>query len=310
MWEVSTFYRFVELSRLEQLRDDLSCAGERLGLCGSIILAAEGINATIAGLPQNLREFMALLGGMAPFAGLEEKISSANKEPFYRLRVRIKKEIVTFGVPGINPARDAGVYVSAEDWNRLIESEDVVVIDTRNHYEVEIGRFAGAVDPATDSFRQFPQWVEQNLDPQKHPKVAMYCTGGIRCEKATALLKARGFAEVYHLRGGILKYLEVVPPESSLWQGECFVFVGRVGLGHGLDQGEYVLCAGCQRPLSPEDLAHPSYEAGVVCGHCEAGTSDAAKASRRERNKQMRLAAERGVSHLGPRKVRAARPAE
>lgn len=306
MWEVSTFYRFVELSGLEQLRDDLVCAGERLDLCGSIILAPEGINATIAGRQPNLREFMARLRGMAPFAGLEEKISAADKEPFYRFKVRIKKEIVTLGVPEINAAKDAGTYVSPEEWNRLIQREDVVVIDTRNNYEVHIGQFAGAVDPGTESFRQFPQWVDQNLDPQKNPKVAMYCTGGIRCEKATALLKARGFAEVYHLRGGILKYLEEVPPEASLWEGECFVFDGRVGLGHGLEQGEHVLCAGCQYPLNPEDLTHPSYEAGVVCRHCEEGTSEKAKASRRERHKQMRLAAERGVAHLGPRKMRAA----
>jgi UPF0176 protein len=309
MWEVSTFYRFVELSGLEQLRDDLVRAGERLELCGSIILAAEGINATIAGRQPNLREFINLLRGMAPFAGLEEKISSANKEPFYRFKVRIKKEIVTLGLPEINAAKDAGTYVSAEEWNRLIQREDVVVIDTRNNYEVEIGKFAGALDPGTDSFRQFPQWVEENLDPQKNPKVAMYCTGGIRCEKATALLKARGFAEVYHLRGGILKYLEEMPPEASLWEGECFVFDGRVGLGHALEQGEYVLCAGCQRPLSPEDLTHPHYEAGVVCAYCDEGTSETAKASRRERHKQMRLAAQRGVSHLGPKSPSALRRA-
>jgi UPF0176 protein len=307
MWEVSTFYRFVELSGLERLRDELAYAGEQLDLCGTIILANEGINSTIAGRPQNLREFMALLCRMAPFAAMEEKISSADKEPFYRFKVRIKKEIVTLGVQGINAAKEAGTYVSAVDWNRLIQDEDVVVIDTRNRYETRIGRFAGSVDPGTESFRQFPQWVDQNLDPQKTRKVAMYCTGGIRCEKATALLKARGFAEVYHLRGGILKYLEEVKPEASLWEGECFVFDGRVGIGHGLEQGGHVLCAGCRRPLSPEDLADPQYEAGVVCGYCNEGASDAVKSARRERHKQIRLAAERGLSHLGPKSMKAER---
>lgn len=302
MWEVSAFYRFVELSGLGQLREELTRTGGKLGLCGSIILATEGINATIAGPPNNLREFMRLLRAMPPFSGLEEKISAAQKAPFHRFKVRIKKEIVTLGVADIDPVGCAGTYVSAEEWNELIQADDVVVIDTRNQYEVEIGRFAGAVDPGTDSFRQFPQWVDQNLDPQKTQKVAMYCTGGIRCEKATALLKARGFAEVYHLRGGILKYLEEVKPEESLWEGECFVFDGRVGLRHGLAQGGYVLCAGCQHPLGPEDLQHPSYEAGVVCAHCDSGTSEKAKASRRERHKQMRLAAERGEAHLGSKK--------
>lgn len=303
MWQVTTFYRFVELSELDALRLDLVNAGRRLDLCGSIILAHEGINATIAGREPNLREFMKWLRQISPFSGLEEKISEAAKEPFHRFKVRIKKEIVTLGVEGINPARDTGTYVSAAEWNKLIQEEGVAVIDTRNYYETEIGSFKGAIIPGTDSFRQFPQWVDENLTPEKTTKVAMYCTGGIRCEKATALMKSKGFSEVYHLRGGILKYLEEINAEDSLWQGDCFVFDGRVGIGHGLEQGSHVLCSGCRRPLSPDDLRHPQYEKGVVCGHCYEGTSETVKAARRERHKQMKLAQERGTSHLGPKRL-------
>jgi UPF0176 protein len=306
MWEVSTFYRFERLVGLEALRESLLQEGLRLNLCGSIILASEGINATISGEGQSLRKFMDALRNYPVFAGMEEKISQADKAPFHRFKVRIKKEIVTLGVEGIDASRDAGKYVSAAEWNDLIQAEDVVLVDTRNNYETEIGKFAGALVPGTNSFRQFPEWVEENLEPSKTPRVAMYCTGGIRCEKATALLKARGFSEVYHLQGGILKYLEEVEAERSLWQGECFVFDGRVGLGHGLSQGNHGLCAGCRHPLSEEDLLHPLYEEGVVCGRCAEGATDEVKASRRERMKQMRLAAQRGTKHLGARHKTAA----
>jgi UPF0176 protein len=306
MWEVSTFYRFVELSGLAELRADLHHAGMELDLCGSIILAKEGINATIAGEGGNLRKFMGMLREFDAFAGMEEKISSAPKAPFYRFKVRVKKEIVTLGVEDLDAARDAGTYVPPAEWNRLIQEKDVVLIDTRNHYETAIGKFAGAVDPGTATFREFPDWVDSNLDPNRTSRVAMYCTGGIRCEKATALLKARGFSEVYHLQGGILKYLEEVKPESSLWEGDCFVFDGRVGIGHGLTPGTHELCSGCRAPLSREDLQHPHYEKGVVCGHCHERTPETVKASRRERQRQMELAAARGTSHLGPRKKRPA----
>lgn len=301
MFEVTTFYRFVELDRLEALRDELKTAGRDAGLCGIILLAAEGINSTIAGEPSSLRAFMEALKMRQPFNGLTEKISTASRRPFHRFKVRIKKEIVTLGAGDLDPARNAGQRVPAREWNALISEPDVVVIDTRNAYETGLGKFPSAIDPDTSSFREFPSWAKSALDPEKHPRVAMYCTGGIRCEKATALLKKEGFRDVYHLEGGILKYLEDIPPDESLWQGECFVFDSRVGLRPGLAEGEHILCAGCRRPLSPDDLDHPDHEDGVGCRFCIRDASESAKAGRRERHKQMKLAAARGRTHLGPR---------
>jgi len=299
MFEVTTFYKFVWLADLEVLRERLENAGRQLGLCGTILLADEGINATVAAEGGNLDVFMEKLRAILEFSGIAEKRSTSGKPPFYRFKVRIKKEIVTLGAGVLDPAHNAGQYVAAKNWNALIAEEGVVVIDTRNRYETAIGKFRGAIDPETDTFGEFPQWVKTHLDPEKTPKVAMYCTGGIRCEKATALLKREGFSEVYHLEGGILKYLETVSEQESLWEGDCFVFDGRVGLAHGLSEGNHVFCAGCRYPLAPEDLQHPEYEEGVACGRCSADAEETTKAGRRERQRQIRLAAARGEPHLG-----------
>jgi UPF0176 protein len=258
MYQVSAFYRFVALESLPELRRELLASGQAAGLCGTILLADEGINATIAGQPESLRGFMQALAERPQFAGIEEKISSAAEKPFRRFKVRLKREIVTLGAGPLDPARQAGTYVPPEQWNELISRDDVVVVDTRNEYETGIGRFRGAVDPQTRSFREFPRWVREHLDPARASKIAMYCTGGIRCEKATALLRREGFKEVYHLEGGILKYLEQVPPEQSLWQGECFVFDERVGLEHGLVEGNHELCRSCGYPQAP----------GSACPRC------------------------------------------
>lgn len=299
MFEVSTFYRFTPLDHLETLRDRLLAEGRRAGLRGTILLASEGINATIAGESASLRAFMDRLRREPVLADLPEKISRSPDLPFHRFKVRIKKEIVTLGVPGLEPARDTGTPVPPDQWNQLLEDPDLVLIDTRNHYETAIGRFANAVDPETESFRDFPKWVEEHLDPTKTPRVAMYCTGGIRCEKASAYLKQQGFEEVFQLQGGILKYLEEMQPEQSRWEGECFVFDGRVGVGHGVAPGNHQLCPGCRNPLTPADREDPRYEEGVVCPQCHDRSDARALRRRRERHRQMQLAAQRGETHLG-----------
>jgi UPF0176 protein len=239
-------------------------------------------------------------------AALLHKEAWSDKPPFYRLKVRLKREIVTLGVPEANPSRVAGTYVKPADWNQLISDPDVVLVDTRNHYEVDIGSFTGALNPHIDSFAQLPQWVAQTpaLNPAtgKKPKVAMFCTGGIRCEKSTALLRAQGFDAVYHLEGGILKYLETVPPEQSLWQGACFVFDERVSVGHGLEVGDYGLCRACRMPISEADKLSPLFEDGVSCARCHAITSEAQKSGARERKRQWKLAKARGLDWVGASK--------
>ena len=298
-YEVHAFYKFVEVEDPIALREQLLELGSRFSLCGTILVAPEGINSTVAALPEAMRGFNAELRKDARFADLEAKVSSADDQPFYRFKVRLKKEIVTLGVPEVDPVNEVGTYVQAEDWNQLIQSPDVVLVDTRNDYECAIGRFKGAVDPNTQSFREFPNWVEQNLADKKKTKVAMYCTGGIRCEKATALLRQQGFEQVFHLKGGILKYLEEVDPEESLWEGSCFVFDNRVALEHGLAESEYVNCPGCRHPLSEADRKHPKYEAGVACARCADTTDPATLANRRERHRQIQLAKSRGEPHMG-----------
>ncbi len=235
------------------------------------------------------------------FNGIDYKESFVDIQPFKRTKVKLKKEIVTMGVDGIDPKRIVGTYVEPQQWNDLISDPDVVLVDTRNQYEVEIGTFKNAVNPATDTFREFPEYVKQNLDPQKHKKVAMFCTGGIRCEKSTAYLKEQGFEEVYHLKGGILKYLEEVPPqEQSLWQGECFVFDDRVTVNHNLERGEYDQCHACRRPITEADKQRPEYEQGVSCHQCIDSLTEEQKARFKERERQMRLARERGgEEHVG-----------
>ena len=268
-----------------------------------VLLADEGINGTIAGPPDGVRAVLAWLRSDPRLAPLQHKEASANSDPFYRMKVRLKREIVTLGVPGVDPTQLAGQYVQAADWNALIADPDVVLVDTRNDYEVAIGTFEGALNPHTRSFAELPQWVEQaRADGQplaKRPKVAMFCTGGIRCEKSTAYLRAQGFDEVYHLEGGILKYLETVPEADSRWRGQCFVFDERVSVGHGLVPGGLELCRSCRRPLTEADLASPHFVRGVACAHCFDQTTETQKQGYLERERQMALASARQTLHVG-----------
>lgn len=299
MYEVSAFYKFVDVRDPASIRQTLEEAGHRHGIIGTILLAPEGINSTIAARTGRMDGFMEEVRSLEPFSELEEKRSFAKEAPFYRFKVRLKKEIVTLGVPGADPRKAVGTYVDPKDWNALVKDPETLLVDTRNDYEVGMGHFQGAVDPHTASFRDFPQWAEENLAGKKDQKIAMYCTGGIRCEKATSLLKQMGYENVYHLKGGILKYLETVPPDQSVWEGSCFVFDQRVGLEHGLDESGHTLCHGCRRPLSPEDLKDPRYEAGVSCPQCADSLPPQKIARLRERQKQVQLARQRGETHIG-----------
>lgn len=267
---IATFYRFVALADAEPFRKHLLKRGNELGLCGTILVAEEGINATIAGHEQPLRIFLDELQADPRLSDLTIKYSHSERKPFERYKVRLKSEIVTLKQGDVNPNQQVGTYVKPQDWNALISDPEVILIDTRNDYETAIGMFKGAIDPQTQSFRELPDYVHQHLDPEKHTKVAMYCTGGIRCEKSTSWMLSQGFKEVYHLEGGILNYLAQIPAEESLWQGECFVFDERVAVGHGLEIGQYSNCMGCGRPVAPEDLKGESsgYEPGVSCPKC------------------------------------------
>ncbi|NDV61748.1 rhodanese-related sulfurtransferase [Puniceicoccales bacterium CK1056] len=298
-YAVTAFYKFVDLKDLASLKSILETKGSELGILGTILLAEEGINSTIAGLPGKLDTFMAFLRSLEPFEDLEEKRSGSEGPPFYRFKVRLKKEIVTIGVPEADPRKAVGKYVDPQEWNNLIEDPNTVLIDTRNDYEVAMGKFKGAIDPETPSFRDFPKWAEEHLAKKPDQKIAMYCTGGIRCEKATSLLKQMGYRNVYHLKGGILKYLETIPPEQSTWEGSCFVFDQRVGLEHGLRASDYTLCHGCRNPLSDQDRDSPLYEPGVMCPHCANTLSEEKIARLRERQLQVRLAEARGDHHIG-----------
>ena len=268
-----------------------------------MLLAREGINGTIAGPDDAIDAVIAHIRGLPGCADLDVKLSRAAALPFHRMKVRIKREIVTMGQPAIDPLADAGHYVAPEDWNALISQSDTILIDTRNDYEVAIGTFAGAIDPHTKSFSDFPEWFraerERLLGEGRPPKVAMFCTGGIRCEKSTAFLKAEGLDEVYHLKGVILKYLETIPPEQSLWQGECFVFDHRVAVTHGLAPGTHGICHACRRPLSEQDRASPLYMEGISCAACHAERTDEQRAGYGERHRQEQLAAARGEAHIG-----------
>ena len=300
-------YKFVELPDHAALQAPLLAECEAQGIKGTLLLAAEGINGTIAGLPAGVRAVLSYLRNDPRLAALEHKESWASAMPFYRMKVRLKKEIVTLGVPDVHPALMAGQYVKPQDWNQLIEQPGVVLVDTRNDYEVSIGTFAGAVNPATASFSELPGWVEREMQNGGKladvngikPKVAMFCTGGIRCEKSTAFLKSKGFGEVYHLEGGILKYLETVPEAQSRWQGQCFVFDERVSVGQGLVQGDLELCRSCRDPLTEAAKASPLYERGVSCPGCCARTTDEQKSGYRQRQKQVNLAEARKQSHIG-----------
>ncbi|MGL4395500.1 MAG: rhodanese-related sulfurtransferase [Hyphomicrobium sp.] len=274
---VSAFYKFAAIGDCAALRAALLDVGAAHAIKGSILIAPEGINATVSGTDENIRALLAWLRADPRFADLVSKQSYCAVDPFQRFKVKIKREIVTFGVPDADPTRAVGTYVAPADWNALISAPDVVVIDTRNAYEVEIGTFAGARDPATSRFSEFPAYVANTLDASRDTRIAMFCTGGIRCEKASAYLISQGFREVYHLEGGILKYLETVAPDESLWRGECFVFDERVALGHGVTVGHHVLCASCGRPVPVEmDRAPPSTQHdGLMCTVCAAAETDA-----------------------------------
>lgn len=298
-FRVAALYRFVRLERHEELRAPLAafCCGR--GIKGTLLIAREGINGTVAGSEAAIAELIAHLEAMPEFAGLDVKYSSSEEMPFHRMKVRLKKEIVTMGVPDVDPLTGAGAYVDPSDWNALISDPDTVVIDTRNDYEVRLGTFAGAVDPGTSSFRDFPGWVERNRQTLEGRKVAMFCTGGIRCEKATAYVRSLGIGDVFHLKGGILKYLEEVPAEESLWRGECFVFDERVSVAHGLKVGEAELCRACRRPLTAADRLSPKYVEGISCEQCHDERSDEDRARYAERHRQVELAAARGRPHIG-----------
>ena len=290
---VAALYKFVTLEDFSALRQPLLAAMKAHGVKGTLLLAKEGINGTISGSREAIDGFLAELKSDARFTDLDHKESFCDEDPFYRSKVKLKKEIVTIGVEDVDPNKQAGTYVDAKDWNALISDPDVLLVDTRNDYEVALGTFEGAADPKTESFGEFPKYVGANLDPVKHQKVAMFCTGGIRCEKASSYLRNQGFREVYHLKGGILKYLEEVPREQSKCQGECFVFDQRVAVGQGLVPSEIELCHGCRMPLDPDDKFSEHYEEGVSCRKCFATLSNRSKASARERQKQIDLAKKR-----------------
>lgn len=299
--KVAALYRFVSFNAPETLQPlilDQCSAG---GIKGTILLAHEGINGTVAGKPDDIDDLIAFLRAVPGCEELDVKYSHANEMPFYRMKVRLKKEIVTLGVEGIDPKREVGTYVQPEDWNALISDPDTVLIDTRNDYEVAIGTFEGAVDPRTKSFSEFPEWFRAHRDElaEGKTKFAMFCTGGIRCEKSTAFLKAEGIDEVYHLEGGILRYLENIPEAESKWQGECFVFDERVSVKHGLELGEMELCHACRRPISQEDKASEHFIEGVACPACFDERTEEDRARFAERQKQIALAKKRGKQHIG-----------
>jgi UPF0176 protein len=295
----AALYKFVSLPDYQTLQKPTLAYCVERNIKGTLLLALEGINGTIAGKAEDIHAVLSYLRQDPRLSDLEHKESYADSHPFYRMKVKLKKEIVTMGVAGVNPNDVVGTYVKPEDWNALISDPDVILLDTRNDYETHIGTFKGAIDPKTTTFREFPAFVQQNLDKTKNKKVAMFCTGGIRCEKASSYMKQQGFEEVYHLQGGILKYLETVPENESLWEGECFVFDQRVGVKHGLAVGEYDQCYACRMPLSQEELKSEQYTAGISCPHCYDKTSEQKKAALTERQKQVVLAKQRGQAHIG-----------
>ena len=299
MFTVAALYHFTRLPDPAALRGPLLDCCTQNGVKGSILLAGEGVNGTIAGPRAGVDVVLAHLRGLPGCAGLEWKEAQADAAPFGRMKVRLKREIVTMGLPDIDPVAQVGNYVAPADWNDLIRAEDVVVIDTRNDYEVAIGTFEGAVDPETRSFGQFPAWWQANKDRFHNKRIAMFCTGGIRCEKSTNYLISQGVEDVFHLKGGILKYLEEVPAKQSLWHGECYVFDKRVSVGHGLIPGENEACGACRRPVTPQGRAHPAYEKGTACAACEHEYTATDRARFRERQHQMDLANARGDTHLG-----------
>lgn len=296
---VCAMYKFVRLDNYQDIRQPLFEKMEELHVRGTLLLADEGINGTVAGSRQGIDGLLAWLALDDRLAGIVFKDSFVAEMPFLRTKVKLKKEIVTMGVEGIDPLNVVGTYIKPQDWSALIRDPEVVLIDTRNEYEYNIGTFEGAINPHTESFREFPEYIEKNLDPKKHKKVAMFCTGGIRCEKSTAYMKEQGFEEVYHLEGGILKYLEEMPKEDTSWQGECFVFDNRVSVDHDLNQGQYESCHGCRYPITAQDKQKEQFEEGVSCHHCHASLSEEQKTRFRHRHQQMQLAKAKGECHMG-----------
>lgn len=296
---VAALYQFVRLEDFQALQQPLQNFCRKNGIKGTLLLAREGINGTVAGSRAGIDALKAYFAQDGRFDNLEYKESWAETMPFFRLKIRLKKEIVTIGIPQVDPNDVVGTYLNPQEWNTLIQDPDVIVLDTRNDYEVDIGTFKNALDPKMKTFREFPAYVRQNLADQKKKKIAMFCTGGIRCEKASSFMIQEGFDEVYHLKGGILKYIETVPPQESLWEGECFVFDNRVSVGHGLELGSYDLCHGCRQPITAADKASPLYEAGVCCPKCAHTLTPAQKKRFQERHKQVLLAKERNQTHIG-----------
>lgn len=300
-YQVAAFYKFVPLADIAEIQLQLREVCEEAGLMGTILLATEGVNGTVAGPVDGVSSLFNHLRGYPGLDDLEYKASWCERNPFLRMKVRLKKEIVTLGIDGINPTKTVGEYVEPQDWNQLVSQPDVRLVDTRNDYEVNLGTFRGADNPHTNSFREFPSWVESYLGDDKEQPVAMFCTGGIRCEKSTALLKQMGYKKVYHLKGGILNYLEQIPADKSLWQGDCFVFDNRVSVDHDLAEGRYELCPACRMPLSEEDRQSPKFEENVSCPACFDRLTPERRASLEERGRQIKLAKERGEKHIGRR---------
>ncbi len=299
--QVAALYHFAPFDDPAALQGPLQAACDAAGIRGTILLAPEGVNGTIAGSPEGIAKVLDHIRTLPDCETFDVKYSHADEMPFNRMKVRLKREIVTMGEPGIDPRASVGRYVDPNDWNELISDPDTIVIDTRNDYEVAIGQFEGAIDPETASFRDFPKWFRDHRDDllSGKKKVAMYCTGGIRCEKSTSFLRSEGVEDVFHLKGGILKYLENVPEEESLWQGECFVFDQRVAVKHGLELGSYGQCFACRHPLSQEEMASPDYNEGISCPHCIDQRNEEQRARYIERQKQQQLAKARGEAHIG-----------
>ena len=299
MLTICALYKFTRLDDFEEIQGPLKIFLDSLNIRGTLLLAKEGVNGTIAGDNDSIMKSLDYLQKDERLVGLEYKFSYSEKPPFKRLKVKLKKEIVTLGVSDIDPIFSSGTYVKPADWNELINDPDVVLIDTRNNYEFEIGSFKGSINPNTETFREFPAYTKNNLEKYRDKKIAMFCTGGIRCEKSTAYLKSKGFENVFHLQGGILKYLEEIKEDESLWEGECFVFDDRVAVKHNLELGKYDQCHACRFPITDEDKEHPHYEKGASCPRCY-GTKNSSQVSRyREREKQVQLAKSRGESHIG-----------
>ena len=303
MFLTVAFYHFVTLDKKNNIQEHVYNFCEANNIKGTILLADEGINGTISGKEKNIRDFLIFIKKEDLFNGvfskLEHKESWASKNPFYRMKVRLKKEIVALGVDGVSPTKNVGKYVKPEEWNNLISDPNTIIIDTRNHYEVDIGTFKNATNPNTSTFRELPSFIEENLDPKTPKKIAMFCTGGIRCEKATSLMLDKGFKDVYHLEGGILKYLETIDKDKSLWEGECFVFDQRVAVTHGLNEGKYDQCYACRHPLSPDEMNSSHYIKGISCPYCYNKLTNEKRSSVIERQKQIELAKLRGEGHIG-----------